>query len=358
MPLRCGVAGLGRGKTFVQRLEQLPGCEVVAVCDSNEAALADFGQLSCYTDYEKFVTEAGLDVVAVITPGPVHAEQSLLAMENGAHVLCETPCVYSLEEAEAVVSTAKSTDLKFMLAEDYIFQGIVQHWKALVDAGKLGEIVYAEGEYTHDCRNIMFLGPDGRYVPFRERAKHEGVRPAWRATDLPPLKYCSHTLGPLLYLMDDRCVTACGLATGSRTLPELPTDDVQVGIFKTAKGSVLRLTNGFSIAHPYGFFLGLYGTRGSVRFMRAGESKVKVYTDDQPDAGWQDWELSWSERPDGRDWLNVMIEGFIESVRTNGPSPVNTSRSMDYTVPGICATMSAGMGGQPVDVPDYREGRR
>ena len=355
MPLRCGVAGLGRGKTFVQRLEQLPDCEVVAVCDSNETALADFGQFTCYTDYEEFVTEAGLDVVAVITPGPVHAEQSVLAMEHGAHVLCETPCVYSLEEAAAVVSAAVRTGLTFMLAEDYIFQGVIQHWKALVDDGKLGKIVYAEGEYTHDCRNIMFVGSDGQYVPFYERDNRDDVRPAWRATDLPPLKYCSHTLGPLLYLMGDRCLTACGLATGSKTLPDLPTDDVQVGILKTAKGSVLRLTNGFSIAHPYGFFLGLYGTRGSVRFMRAGESKVKIYTDDRPDTGWQDWDLPWSERPDGRDWLNVMIEGFVESVRGNGDPPIDLYESMDYTVPGICATVSAEQNGQPVSVPDYRE---
>lgn len=354
MPLRCGVAGLGRGKTFVERLDQQPDCEVVAVCDSSGAALADFDHLACYTDYDRFVTEAGLDVVAVITPGPVHAEQSVLAMENGAHVLCETPCVYSLEEAEAVVGTAKRTGLKFMLAEDYIFQGVVQHWKALVDDGKFGEIVFAEGEYTHDCRNIMFLGPDGRYVPHLDRDKHDGVHPTWRATDLPPLKYCSHTLGPLLYLMEDRCVSACGLATGSKTLPDLPTDDVQVGIFKTTKGSVLRLTNGFSIAHPYGLSLGLYGTRGSVKFMRIGGSQVKIYTDEQPDAGWQDWDIQWSERPDGLDWLNVMIEGFIDSVRTNGDAPIDVCQSMDYTVPGICATMSAETDGQPIAVPDYR----
>ena len=354
MEFRCGVAGLGRGRSFVDKLGQVPGCEVVAVCDSNEKALADYGSLACYTDYEEFIREAGLDVVAAITPGPVHAEQSVLAMENGAHVLCETPCVYSLEEAQQVVDTVRKTGLKYMLAENYVYMGWVEACQKLVDDGRLGEIVYAEGEYTHDCRGIMYLNAEGRYLPFQEKDQHPDARLAWRATDLPPLKYCSHTLGPLLHLMNDRCVSVCGMSTGSKTLPDVPTNDMETGIMKTARGAVIRLTNGFCIAHPFALFYGLYGTRGTVKFLNIGGTQVKFYTDDEPDKGWQDLEMPWSERADGRDGVTVMIEEYIQSIRDDTDPPIDVFRSMDYTVPGICASFSGERDGEKIDVPDYR----
>jgi len=219
MNLKCGVAGLGRGKLFVKRFEEIDGCEVTAVCDANPTALADHERYACYSDFGKFICESELDVVAIITPGPVHAEQSLMAMEQGVHVLCETPCVYSLDEAQSIVATVRRTGVKYMLSEDYLYMGHVQRWKEIVDSGALGEIVYAEGEYTHDCRNIMFVDGNGRYVPLQERGQRNDVRLSWRAENLPPLKYCSHTLAPLLYLMNDRCVSAVGMATGSKTLP-------------------------------------------------------------------------------------------------------------------------------------------
>ena len=64
--LRVGVAGLGRGRLFVELFNQLPSCEVVAVCDLLERALAPFKQLAAHASYDEFLGE-GLDIVAVIT---------------------------------------------------------------------------------------------------------------------------------------------------------------------------------------------------------------------------------------------------------------------------------------------------
>ena len=51
-PLRCGVAGLGRGRQFVDIFDKLPNCQTVAVCDSRDAALADYGHLAAHTELD------------------------------------------------------------------------------------------------------------------------------------------------------------------------------------------------------------------------------------------------------------------------------------------------------------------
>ncbi|MDP6775809.1 MAG: Gfo/Idh/MocA family oxidoreductase, partial [Candidatus Latescibacteria bacterium] len=247
MGLRCGVIGLNRGKLFVKALAANEHCDVVAVCDPDEKVLADLSGLETFTEIEPFLG-FGLDVVAVISPGPVHAAQSVAAMEQGAHVLTETPCVYSLQEARQVVETAARTGRRYMLAENYIWMGWAMAFKQLIEEGKLGEIVYAEGDYTHDCRDLMFYD-DGERVPYSELDKHPDATPAWRATDLPPLLYCSHTLGPMLHLMGDRIVSAFGFGVEDKGMPGRVPTDLESALFQTETGATIRLTNGFALAH-------------------------------------------------------------------------------------------------------------
>ena len=138
MKLRCGVVGMGRGKLFAKFLAENEHCELVAVCDTSAAAIADFVNIERHTDYTRFLEEK-LDVVAVISPGPVHAEQSIAALNRGANVLCETPCVYSVQEARNVTKAVGATGKSYMLAENYIWQKMttilddrkLSVWKAL-----------------------------------------------------------------------------------------------------------------------------------------------------------------------------------------------------------------------------------
>jgi len=349
--LRVGVVGLGRGAYFVKVFEGLDSCEVVAVCDPVQKALARFDGLARHTDYDAFLEE-GLDVVAVISPGPVHAEQSIKALEAGAHVLCETPCVYSEAEARAVASSVRETGLKYMLAEDYLWSGWSLSIQRLAREGLLGQIVYAEGDYTHDCRDIMLASEEG-YVPYAERDRRPDARKTWRATDLPPLYYTSHTLGPLLTFMEDRIVSAIGLNTGTHTAPDLGTIDLEAGLFETEKGAIVRLTNGFSVAHPYALYYNCVGTKGSVKLFSAGASVFIWYSEgaDQPDGGWRPAPAEWSDRPDERSQVEAMTGEFVESILHEHEPPLDVARSMDFVLPGVKAHQSSLLGGKKLAVP-------
>jgi len=235
--------------------------------------------------------------------------------------------------------------------------GWVEQLKARVDAGALGEIIYAEGDYTHDCRDYMLVTDEG-LVPYASRADHPDARKTWRATDLPPIIYCSHTLGPLLHLMDDRVVSAVGMSAGSRAAPDLGTIDLEAGLFETARGAVIRLTNGFTVGCPYSLCYNLIGTAGSVKAASYGEFQARWFSEtaDPPMSGWEEMPTpaEWTQRSDGVGHVEAMVRQFVASILADGPEPLDVFRSMEFVLPGIMAHASALRGGEKLAVPDLR----
>ena len=182
------------------------------------------------------------------------------------------------------------------------------------------------------------------------RLGEPGVIPRWRVTNLPPLAYCSHTLGPLLDLMGDRAVSVSGVCGGRARLGEAETFPLETAVLQTEKGAIINLTNGFLLGHPMSFFLALYGTAGSVRVMNVGGVRAMLSTEATGDQ-WQEIEMPWTDRPDGRDHLQIMVDEFIESVRTDTAPPFDEARSMDFCLPGVLAHESALRGGERLEVP-------
>lgn len=354
MKLRVGVVGLRRGGALTSVFRNREDVEVVALCDLDAARTESLGGgqpgARAYEDYEKFL-EHGMDAVVVATPAPLHAGHVIRAAESGRHVLSEVPAAYSLDECGEVVRTVRRSGVKYMLAENSCYMAYLQSWKRMVDDGRIGEVTYAEAEYVHNCRSIM-RDADGNRT--------------WRAS-MPPIYYCTHSLGPLLMLMGDRCVTAVGMHTGSRVDPELGAIDLEVGLFRTAGGRVIKILCGFSVAREPAFhYYVVYGSKGVLETGRPGDSEgTKGFFSDVPHLqGMARFPLTTSQagappqaRAGGHGTTEYyMVEDFVRAIREDSEPPIDVFTAMDYTAPGLCAHLSAGRGGAPVEVPDFRKG--
>ena len=364
MSLRIGIAGLRRGVSFANVFSHRPDCIVVAGCDPNRERAEAFRQQfetveAVYADYGEFCGHE-LDAIVIVTPAPTHAECSVQALRAGKHVLCEVPAVCTLEEGFEVVRAVEETGRKYMFAENVNFFACFETYKQLIDEGKIGKIIYAEGEYIHDCRSLMENRDDGL---------GGGVdgKPTWRAS-MHPIQYCTHDLGPLLWLMEDRIVRAVGMSTGCNVAPELGVTDIEVAIFQTAKGAVVKQLTGFAVARePSHHFFSIYGTKGCLESDRyGGLGNHKFYSE----------ELKHLPRlmdlPVGTNHPHApphatagghgtseyyMIDGFVRCILDDTKPPIDVYEGLDYTFPGVCAAESIMNDSQPVTVPDPREPR-
>ena len=351
MKLKVGVVGLRRGGALFNVFKNRRDVEVVAVCDRDGGRAETLAgqEAAHYDDYERFLKH-GMDAVVVATPAPLHAEQVIRAVEADRHVLSEVPAVYALTECEQVVRAVRRSGMKYMMAENSCYMAYLQSWRRMVEDGRIGEVTYAEGEYVHNCRALM-RSPDGSLT--------------WRA-GMPPIFYCTHSLGPLLMLMGDRCISAVGLHTGCHVAPDLGAIDLEVGLFRTAKGRVIKILCGFSVAREPAFhYYVVYGSKGVLETGRPGDAEgTKGFFADVPHLqGMTRLPLTTSHTgapPEARAGGHgtteyYMVDDFVRAIREDTEPAIDVYTAMDYTAPGLCAHLSAENGGEPVAVPDFRE---
>ncbi|MEZ4866553.1 MAG: Gfo/Idh/MocA family oxidoreductase [Caldilineaceae bacterium] len=361
MTYRVGLIGARRGSSLVRPFESFPETQITALCDLDEARLAatakalEVDDQQLFTRYEDLLA-ADIDVVVIGTPIQFHAAQAIQALEAGKHVLSEVTAAYSLEDCQRLVDTAQRTGQLYMMAENACYFHFIRQWRDWIGQGRLGNIFYAESEYIHNIQHLL-----------RDEQSGESF---WRI-QRPPIYYCSHSLGPLLMLMDDRIVQAMGLATGFGIMPDLGPGclNMEVALFKTAKGAVIKLLRSqVAYREPPMHFYSLYGTKGSVENDRAGghqgvgQGKLYVHGEQDPQHGFAVIDCPISDPDAPVDALGgghgtteyYLVRDFITALQQGSPPPIDAMRAAEFTAPGICAHESALRGGTWVEVPQYR----
>ena len=148
---RLGIIGLGRmGSTIdpevegypaitlpysvaaaaraIPRLQIAAGCDILPV--KNEAFTKKWGVEKTYTDYHKMLAAEKLDVVAICTPGPLHAEMTVATAEAGVPMIyCEKAMACSMKEADAARKAVESRHVAFVDKVDLAEKRITVDWQ-------------------------------------------------------------------------------------------------------------------------------------------------------------------------------------------------------------------------------------
>lgn len=125
------------------------GLSITAVCESNqarrEAAQAAFPEAKLYSSYEQLLAaHDGLDFVDIATPPFLHFEQSLAALKNGLHVLCEKPLALAPEELETLRRSAAMAGRSVFTVHNWAYSPQWLKIAELLRAGAVGEPRHVE----------------------------------------------------------------------------------------------------------------------------------------------------------------------------------------------------------------------
>ncbi len=362
-PIRFGVIGMGRGQSFMRVCDAVGGAKVTALYDIDveraEQQASAIGA-SAFASLEAFL-DGPIDAVVIASPVPYHARQAIEALNAGKHVLSEVTACHTMDDARALVAAARTSSCVYMLSENYCYLDEVELAKRIYADGRFGEVYYGEGEYLHDCKNLWY-NPDGSLT--------------WRGKGELSV-YCTHSLGPLLYITGDRVTSVSSLSVaGGKFDPQVQQPTMFLMQMTTEQGRVFRVRVDHISPRPHQMaYYALQGTRGSYEAWRGFGDRSKIWLEDEHEpslvGGGAEWHAldDYAARyipdrvaapPEARlgghgtseYWL---VQEFLQACRGERSAPIDIDRAMDYTLPGVCAVESALANGAPIAVPDTRE---
>ena len=254
--LRIGLAGLGHGNTLLEanrpENDRLP-MRVTALCDTDESKLRavsnEYEIEDTTTDFYALIESKDIDIVGIYTPGPLHADQILAALDSGKHVMVTKSMVYTIGEAERVIEAVDRTGRVLLVTQTLRGRYDFIDAKRACDAGEIGELFMAEAHYVHDLRPVY------ERTPWRIEMPQDLI-----------LGGACHPIDLLRWFMGDIDEVHCyGLRSG--VSQDYPQEDNFVINVRFKSGKIGRVANFLGLVHPPGIpmnGLTLYGTRGTI----------------------------------------------------------------------------------------------
>ncbi|SFN50178.1 Gfo/Idh/MocA family protein [Salegentibacter flavus] len=202
--VRIGFIGLGmRGPQAVNRMSQIEGVEIKALCDlrpesveKTKALLENTSHdpdLYSGSDYawKEMVDRDDLDLIYIATPWEWHTPMAVYAMNAGKHAAVEVPAAKNIDECWELVETSERTKKHCMMLENCCYDFFELLTLNMARQGFFGDIIHGEGAYIHDLIDLNF-DKNGYEDMWRLRENYE------RNGNLYP----THGLGPICQIMN------------------------------------------------------------------------------------------------------------------------------------------------------------
>ena len=144
-----------------------------------------------------------IDIVYVVTPNSLHAEEVIIAARAGKHVISEKPFTTNVADAEAAIAACRAANVKLSIGYRLHFDPVQQEFMRLAKDPAFGPFTKMSGEFSF----VM-------------------ARKVWRAER----KYAGG--GPVMdlgvYVMQEACMAAGGVAPVAVTAKAGPTTKPEI----------------------------------------------------------------------------------------------------------------------------------
>lgn len=142
--LRFGIAGIGNeGRGVVPYFDRIDGVELAAVADLRLDALdafrEDHREVRTFDSVARMCESGAVDAIWVATPNQYHAEHTIVAAENGVHVILEKPMAITMEEAHRIVEAVERNGVRLLL-HSHASDAPVARMREIIASGRLGRL--------------------------------------------------------------------------------------------------------------------------------------------------------------------------------------------------------------------------
>ena len=246
-----GIGFIGAGdiaNLHAEAINDLKGAELVGLWNRTpEKAVAKAEQFGCktYDSVGSLLADPNIDAVFILTNMETHCEYTVQAAEAGKHILVEKPAASSIVELEQMQKAIQKAGVKCMPVHNYIYEPGIERAKAMIEAGKLGDLTQFYMMYNiHHADEI--------------RARYPGVI----------RQILTHHSYTMLYLAGEPEKVSCFMNTVDDTIA--PQENVAMANVRMKNGTLSHLCASFAnddhTGDPWTCIIKVIGTKGSTRY--------------------------------------------------------------------------------------------
>ncbi len=127
---------------FEKRFEGM--AQVVAVVEPDEAQVKRHPQIAeqkipVFKTVDEFFTHHNADLTVVSSPIQYHVPQSITALENGSHVLCEKPVAATLQEVDCLIAAKNRYGKQVRIGFQWSYTHTIRSLKQDILSGQFGK---------------------------------------------------------------------------------------------------------------------------------------------------------------------------------------------------------------------------
>jgi predicted dehydrogenase len=346
--IRVGVAGYGiRSRALLAACPAVPELQICAVTDVDEknrsAAAAMYPGVKVFADYLDMLESGLVDAVLLETPPSTHADFAAAALDAGIHVMSDVPALHEIGEAKRLWDAAQGSSAVYSFGATTNFWAFVDTCADMRAKGLLGDPVYCEVDYVADLGDLVIATP-------------------WRK-HYEPIRYCTHSLGPILkWIGKDLAAVSC-MDSGSHTYGDPEDHEAMVAIFRTADNTIVKFLASFVNSHPAPYHrYSYFGTKGffeRTQPLAGGEPQMLFSTKELYGLHALTPISVRESRPEladapgvgehgGADY--VMLRNFADCITQGAKPAAGVREALAMTLPGLYAADSARQGGALVEI--------
>lgn len=376
--VRIGFIGVGaRGQRAVERMMNIEGTKVVALCDFIDENLEASGAIITKYGGEAPITLKGedgwkalckredIDLIYICTDWVSHANIATYALEHGKHTALEVPAAMSVEDCWRLVDAAEQAQRHCIMLENCCYDEFELAMLNMVQQGVFGDIIHAEASYIHDLRERISLNDNGnrRWINWQVE---------YMATHIANF-YPTHGLGPVALALGihrgDRMKSIVSVSSQAIGDPDKFRGTMNSSIIKTEKGRTILLQHGIALPRPYSRSFLLSGTKGYVQkypapYMAFAPDTTDVLSGERCLALAEEYKhqfvTEYKERGVeicDRRWIDFIMDSrLIYCLRNGLPLDMDVYDAAEWSSLVELSELSALQGGVPVEIPDFTRG--
>ena len=250
--LKIGIVGIGNiAGIHAQAINESENCRLVSVFSRNKENVSSFSEkynITGYTNWEEFISQPGLDAVAICTPNGTHLDYGKKAAGAKKHVIVEKPIEVTIERAKELVAVCKKNNVQLAVIYQNRFVEKMGGLKQLITENKLGRLIMGDA-----------------YVKwFRSQEYYDSG--AWRGTITLDgggvlINQAIHTIDLLQWFMGDAETVFGQMGTFSH---KLEGEDNAVGTLRFKNGAIGVVQASTSVRPAQARRLEIHGEKGSI----------------------------------------------------------------------------------------------